>query len=113
MRNCENSGIEAVYTPHTKNKLKFRMQGQTRYTRAKTLGEKFEPDNILSAIEANRNKQNSLVKTNEKIKAESKNKPIKMFGHLSDECVTLMKLSEILKPQELHHLLISAHSCGI
>lgn len=29
LRNCENSGIEAVYTPHTKNKLKFRMQGQT------------------------------------------------------------------------------------
>ena len=47
------------------------MQGQARYTRAKTLGEKFEPDNILSAIEANRSKQNSLAKTNEKIKAES------------------------------------------
>lgn len=71
LRNCENSGIEAVYTPHTKNKLKFRMQGQARYTRAKTLGEKFEPDNILSAIEANRSQQNSLAKTNEKIKAES------------------------------------------
>ena len=71
LRNCENSGIEAVYTPHAKNKLKFRMQGQARYTRAKTLGEKFEPDNILSAIEANRSKQNSLAKTNEKIKAES------------------------------------------
>ena len=50
LRNCENSGIEAVYTPHTKNKLKFRMQGQTRYTRAKTLGERFEPDNIISAM---------------------------------------------------------------
>ena len=72
MRNCENSGIEAVYTPHTKNKLKFRMQGQTRYTRAKTLGERFEPDNIISAMKTNRSQQNSLVKTNEKIKAESK-----------------------------------------
>ena len=71
LQNCENSGIEAVYTPHTKNKLKFRMQGQTRYTRAKTLGEKFEPDNIISAIEADRSQQNSLAKTNEKIKAES------------------------------------------
>ena len=29
LRNCENSGIEVVYTPHSKNKLKFRMQGQT------------------------------------------------------------------------------------
>ena len=77
LRNCENSGIEAVYTPHTKNKLKFRMQGQTRYTRAKTLGERFEPDNIISAMKTNRSQQNSLVKTNEKIKAESKKQSAK------------------------------------
>ncbi|MCI6583094.1 MAG: relaxase/mobilization nuclease domain-containing protein [Oscillospiraceae bacterium] len=51
LRNCERVGIEAVYTPNTKNKLKFRMQGQERFTRAKTLGEKFTAENIIAALE--------------------------------------------------------------
>ncbi len=51
LRNCERVGIEAVYTPNTKNKLKFRMQGQERFTRAKTLGEEFTAENIIAAFE--------------------------------------------------------------
>ena len=56
-RLCKKSGIEAVYSPRCKVKLKFRMDGQERYTRAKTLGEEFEPERIVSAIEQAQNAQ--------------------------------------------------------
>ena len=53
LKNCADSGIEYVYTPQNKVKLKFRLssEGQQRFTRADTLGEEFESENIKATIE--------------------------------------------------------------
>ena len=53
LKNCTDSGIEYVYTPQNKVKLKFRLsgEGQQRFTRADTLGDEFEPENIKKTIE--------------------------------------------------------------
>ena len=53
LKNCTASGIEYVYTPQNKVKLKFKLsgEGQQRFTRADTLGEKFEPESIKATIE--------------------------------------------------------------
>lgn len=50
-RNCTESGIEYVYKPNNKYKLKFRMQGQERFTRAETLGEEYTAERIAKQIE--------------------------------------------------------------
>ncbi len=50
-RNCTDSGIEYVYKPNNKYKLKFRMQGQERFTRAETLGEEYTAERISEQIE--------------------------------------------------------------
>ena len=53
LKNCTDSGIEYVYTPQNKVKLKFRLsgEGQQRFTRADTLGDEFEPSAITETIE--------------------------------------------------------------
>ncbi|MBR1751290.1 MAG: conjugal transfer protein, partial [Ruminococcus sp.] len=53
LKNCTDSGIEYVYTPQNKVKLKFKLsgEGQQRFTRADTLGEEFEPENIKATID--------------------------------------------------------------
>ncbi|MDE5763344.1 MAG: relaxase/mobilization nuclease domain-containing protein [Ruminococcus sp.] len=50
-KNCTESGIEYVYKPKNKYKLKFRMQGQERFTRAETLGEEYTAERIAEQIE--------------------------------------------------------------
>ena len=52
LRHCTDSGIEYVYKPQNKVKLKFRLkdEGQQRFTRADTLGEKYEPEAIAETI---------------------------------------------------------------
>ena len=50
-KNCTDSGIEYVYKPNNKYKLKFRMQGQERFTRAETLGEEYTTERIAEQIE--------------------------------------------------------------
>lgn len=52
LRNCTASGIEYVYTPHNKYKLKFKLSGdgQQRFTRAETLGEGFTVESITEQI---------------------------------------------------------------
>lgn len=54
LKNCTTAGIEYVYTPKSKYKLKFKLsgEGQQRFTRADTLGEEFEPSAITETIEA-------------------------------------------------------------
>ena len=54
LKNCTTAGIEYVYTPKSKYKLKFKLsgEGQQRFTRADTLGEEFEPCAITETIEA-------------------------------------------------------------
>ena len=53
LKNCTDSGIEYVYTPQNKVKLKFKLsgEGQQRFTRADTLGDEFEPESIKATIE--------------------------------------------------------------
>ena len=53
LKNCTVSGIEYVYTPQNKVKLKFKLsgEGQQRFTRADTLGDEFEPSAITETIE--------------------------------------------------------------
>lgn len=53
LKNCTDSGIEYVYTPHNKVKLKFKLsgEGQQRFTRADTLGDEFELSAITETIE--------------------------------------------------------------
>ena len=53
LKNCTASGIEYVYAPQNKVKLKFKLsgEGQQRFTRADTLGDEFEPENIKKTIE--------------------------------------------------------------
>ena len=53
LKNCTDSGIEYVYTPQNKVKLKFKLsgEGQERFTRADTLGDEFEPSAITETIE--------------------------------------------------------------
>jgi hypothetical protein len=48
---CVENGIEYVYKPYNKVKLKFRMKGQQRFTRADTLGEEYSPERIAEQIE--------------------------------------------------------------
>ena len=52
LRNCTASGIEYVYTPHNKYKLKFKLSGdgQQRFTRADTLGADYTPERIAEQI---------------------------------------------------------------
>lgn len=53
LKNCTASGIEYVYTPQNKVKLKFRItnEGQQRFTRADTLGAEFEPEAVTETID--------------------------------------------------------------
>ena len=52
LRNCTASGIEYVYTPKNKYKLKFKLSGdgQQRFTRAETLGEGFTVESITGIV---------------------------------------------------------------
>lgn len=51
LEKCRLNGIEVVYNPDKPVSLKFRMQGQQRYARAKTLGYYYLPENIQLRIE--------------------------------------------------------------
>ncbi len=48
---CTANEIEYVYKPSNKYKLKFRMNGQERFTRAETLGEEYTAERIVEQIE--------------------------------------------------------------
>ena len=52
LKNCTTAGIEYVYTPKNKYKLKFKLSGdgQQRFTRAETLGEGFTVESITEQI---------------------------------------------------------------
>lgn len=52
LRNCTASGIEYVYTPQNKYKLKFKLSGdgQQRFTRAYTLGADYTAERIAEQI---------------------------------------------------------------
>lgn len=52
LKNCTTAGIEYVYTPKNKYKLKFKLSGdgQQRFTRAETLGKGFTVESITEQI---------------------------------------------------------------
>ncbi len=50
LEKCKLNGIEVVYNPEKVISLKFRMQGQQRFARAKTLGYYYLPENIQRRI---------------------------------------------------------------
>ena len=50
LEKCRLNGIETVYKPENTISLKFRMQGQQRFARAKTLGYYYLPENIQRRI---------------------------------------------------------------
>ncbi|MCM1228072.1 MAG: conjugal transfer protein [Clostridium sp.] len=53
LQRCTECGIEYVYTPRNKVKLKFRLkdEGQQKFTRADTLEEEYTPERITEQIE--------------------------------------------------------------
>ncbi len=51
IQNAKNKGIEVSYNPEHKIDLKFRMQGQEKWSRAKTLGWYYETPQIKRRIE--------------------------------------------------------------
>ncbi|MBQ8515057.1 MAG: relaxase/mobilization nuclease domain-containing protein [Ruminococcus sp.] len=51
LRQCAARNIEAVYNPDNKVNLKFRMQGQEKFTRARTLGWYYEVPQIKRRIQ--------------------------------------------------------------
>ena len=73
---CTECGIEYVYTPQNKVKLKFRLkeQGQQRFTRADTLGEEYTPERLVDQI-AERKKMRSAAHTVAEVKAPTPPKP--------------------------------------
>ena len=50
LEKCRLNGIDVVYAPEKTISLKFRMNGQQRFTRAKTLGYYYLPENIQRRI---------------------------------------------------------------
>ena len=70
LRNCTDSGIEYVYKPQNKVKLKFRLkdEGQQRFTRADTLGEEYTPERIAEQIQRARAIMDRLAEKKNTIK---------------------------------------------
>ncbi|MBR7083654.1 MAG: relaxase/mobilization nuclease domain-containing protein, partial [Oscillospiraceae bacterium] len=71
-RNCTASGIEYVYKPQNKVKLKFRLkdEGQQKFTRADTLGEEFTPERIAEQIAQIQKSQSTPERLSEKKNSE-------------------------------------------
>ena len=84
LKNCTDSGIEYVYTPQNKVKLKFKLsdEGQQRFTRADTLGDEFEPEAIAETIETAQKKA-AAEETMEKFLAARRAKRQAQFDMLN------------------------------
>lgn len=67
LQNAREKNIETVYNPNHKIDLKFRMSGQEKFTRAKTLGWYYETPQIKRRIE-----QFKLIKTGRSERTKSK-----------------------------------------
>ncbi|ADU21978.1 Relaxase/mobilization nuclease family protein [Ruminococcus albus 7 = DSM 20455] len=68
LRNCSASGIEYVYKPQNKVKLKFRLsgEGQQKFTRAETLGEDYTAERIAEQIEQIQKAKSAMERLAEK-----------------------------------------------
>ena len=72
LQNCTASGIEYVYKPSNKVKLKFRLsgEGQQKFTRADTLGEDYTAERIAEQIEQIQKAKSVMDRLAEKKKPE-------------------------------------------
>lgn len=61
LEKCRLNGIEAVYNPDKVISLKFRIDGQQRFTRAKTLGYYYLPKNIQRRIKQFSNHRKMII----------------------------------------------------
>ena len=79
LRNCSASGIEYVYKPQNKVKLKFRLsgEGQQKFTRAETLGEDYTAERIAEQIEQIQKAKSAMERLAEKKKPEKAFAPSK------------------------------------
>ena len=75
LQRCTECGIEYVYKPNNKVKLKFRLkdEGQQKFTRADTLGADYTPERIAEQIE---HIQKALAFTNRFAEKKIPEKPI-------------------------------------
>ena len=62
LRVCKERGIEVVYNPEHVIDLKFKLTGQKKFTRSRTLGWYYETKQIIKRIEL----YNGIIRTNEK-----------------------------------------------
>lgn len=62
LRICKKRGIEVVYNPEHVIELKFKLTGQKKFTRSRTLGWYYETKQIIKRIEL----YNGIIRTNEK-----------------------------------------------
>ena len=87
-KRCTECGIEYVYTPRNKVKLKFRLkeQGQQRFTRADTLGGDYTPERLAEQI-AERQKMQSAAHAVAEVKAPTPPKPTIPPTTPKTECV--------------------------
>lgn len=72
LQRCTECGIEYVYKPNNKVKLKFRLkdEGQQRFTRADTLGEEYTVEKIAEQIEKIQKAHAIMERLTEKKKSE-------------------------------------------
>ena len=62
LRVCRENGIEVIYNPDHQIDLKFKLKGQKKFTRSRTLGWYYETKQIIKRIEL----YNGIIRTHEK-----------------------------------------------
>ena len=72
LQRCTECGIEYVYKPQNKVKLKFRLsgEGQQKFTRADTLGDEYTAEKLAESIQQIQNAQAIMESLSEKKKPE-------------------------------------------
>ena len=72
LQRCTECGIEYVYKPQNKVKLKFRLsgEGQQKFTRADTLGDEYTAEKLAESIQQIQKAQAIMEKLSEKKKPE-------------------------------------------
>lgn len=99
LQRCIESGIEYVYKPQNKVKLKFRLsgEGQQNFTRADTLGADYTPERIAEQIEQIQKGRAVLDRLAEKKKPE---KPVIAPKSESIETSTIITAEEFINGGE-------------
>ena len=95
---CKVHNIEVVYNPEHKIDLKFRMSGQQKFARARTLGWYYETEQIKKRIDLYQNEliyqpQIKIIDTIQQkfldSTTEAPSKPVQTFQHENQETIPL------------------------